>query len=196
MKFPVFRRPAKLRIRTIGAKVLKEKALPVPSIDDDLRLLAGRMTRSMEDAEGVGLAAPQIGVGIRLIVLGLPKQLSQGAGEVSPAELMLMPMMPLALVNPEASPIGQQTAVSEEGCLSVPGIYARVERPERVMLTAQFLNGESFTMECGGFLARAVQHEIDHLDGILFVDRLGKDELEKVNTGLGKAKKTKDTVNE
>ncbi|MBN1863690.1 MAG: peptide deformylase [Victivallales bacterium] len=189
MKFPVFKKPAKLRIRTLGAKVLEEKALAVEIIDDEIRLLADMMIDSMGAAEGVGLAAPQVGVGIRLIVLGLPKQFSQGATDISPAEQMLLPKMPLCLVNPEISPVGRTTSISEEGCLSVPGIYAKVERPDRVMLSAQFLNGDSFSMECSGFLARAVQHEIDHLEGILFVDRLDKDERGRIGPELDKIKK-------
>ena len=137
----------------------------------------------MWDADGVGLAAPQIGKSIRLIVLGVPNE--QGTvPPTSPGELQLLPQMPLALVNPEVTPATENLVCAEEGCLSVPQIYAKVTRPESVMLSAQLLSGHQINVECSGFLARALQHEIDHLNGILFPDIIDKEDLEQIKSSL------------
>ena len=184
MRFTAFMKREDLRIRTIGARVLGEKAAPVLNIDEELGQLAARMVKAMQKADGVGLAAPQIGVALRLVVLGLPSGMDGSQGLLSPGEVLMLPRMPLCLVNPEISPLGTGTVCAEEGCLSVPGVYANVARPERIMVTAGLLNGESLTLECGGFLARVIQHEVDHLEGILFVERLDDAERERVKTEL------------
>jgi peptide deformylase len=175
--------PKTLEIRIWGDPVLRRKADPIPTAPDpELAKLAKAMVATMRSADGVGLAAPQIGKSIRFVVLEVPMP---DNGPSSPGEALLLPMMPLALINPEIVPIttgGLDTA--EEGCLSVPKLYAKVQRPSKVILKALTLSGERLDIECGGFLARAIQHEIDHLDGVLFPDRLDKAEFERVKDNL------------
>lgn len=178
-------------IMTLGERVLKETALPVDEINDDIRDLALRMQETMYNADGVGLAAPQVGVGLRLIVLGVPTPDPNKISLTTPGELLLLPRMPMALVNPQITVITDHTVSAEEGCLSVPQIYAHVSRPEKIILSATFLDGEKINVECGGFLARAIQHEVDHLDGVLFIDRLDEEELAKIKEELKQLKKDK-----
>lgn len=182
-----------MEIKTYGDQVLKEIAAPVPEIDDEIKKLASRMEETMYDADGVGLAAPQVGVSLRLIVLGVPTPNPETHQPSSPGELLLLPRMPMALINPEITPVTDKMVIAEEGCLSVPQLYAQVRRPERVMLNAVLLNGEKINIECGGFLARAIQHEVDHLNGILFVDKLEDEELAKIKEDLKQLKKDKKT---
>lgn len=137
--------------------VLKEKSVPVEMFDEELRALAADMAETMYDAPGVGLAAPQVGVLKRLVVIDC-------SGQEEPADLIVA-------VNPEI--VGREGACTEEeGCLSVPGYFARVDRSASVTLRYQDLAGEVREREADGLLAVAIQHEIDHLDGVLFVDRL------------------------
>ena len=155
-------------VYTIGAPVLRKNAAPVAVIDDNVRQLAFDMFEAMRYFNGIGLAAPQYGVSQRLVVIDVPSDNSTG----SPGEQLLLPKMPMALVNPEIIMSSRESACREEGCLSVPGVYAPVCRPERVVLRAQLLDGEFVEIECGGLLGRCIQHELDHLDGKLFTDRL------------------------
>lgn len=134
---------------------LRKVAEPVSVFDEALERLVEDMFETMYDAPGIGLAAPQIGVNQRVIVVDVSEDKSA----------------PLALINPElTSQEGMQSY--QEGCLSVPGIYDDVERPERVSLTAYNPKGERIEMNADGLLAVCIQHEIDHLDGKLFVDYL------------------------
>ena len=184
-----FDKKENLRIRIYGDPVLKMKAAKVGDIDASITRLADSMIKTMRRADGVGLAAPQIGKSIRLIVLEIPYD-SENIQPSSPGELQLLPQMPIALVNPEVVPTTSVTSTSEEGCLSVPKIYAKVTRPESVLLEATLLTGRKIKVECGGFLARALQHEFDHLDGILFVDRIDEDETERIRESLNALKKS------
>ncbi|NBB70699.1 MAG: peptide deformylase [Alphaproteobacteria bacterium] len=137
---------------------LKTKAAPVEAVDDELRRLMDDMLETMYAAPGIGLAAPQVGVMQRLIVLDV-------AGKDGPPA-------PMCLVNPEIVARGEDTVVAEEGCLSLPEIYAEVERHARVFVRFTDREGEVREMDTDGLLARCVQHELDHLDGVLFVDHL------------------------
>ena len=167
-------------VYTLGAGVLREKARPVERIDDTLRQLALEMAETMLVFDGIGLAAPQFGESLRLVVLGVPQERNSG----TPGEQLLLPQMPLALVNPEIIVVSDEKSEYDEGCLSLPGIYGTVVRPQKVVLRTQLLNGEFVEVECGGLLARCVQHELDHLDGVVFSDRLAPDELRKVRGDL------------
>jgi peptide deformylase len=148
---------ALLQIRHYPDPVLKVPAVPVEIFDDSLRQLAADMAETMYAAPGVGLAAPQVGVSSRLLVIDCSAR-DEGPGLLS-------------VVNPEILESDGEL-FDEEGCLSVPGYYANVARKERVKVRFQDLQGESRTLEAEGLWAVAFQHEIDHLDGILFVDRL------------------------
>lgn len=145
-----------LPIRTFGDPVLREKARPVESFDDALRRLADDMIRTMHEAPGVGLAAPQVGRPLRLIVFDV-------GGEETPD--------PQALANPALyDEWGEQ--IAEEGCLSLPGLYYPVRRHEHVAAKGFDLDGHEVTIEGQELLARVLQHEVDHLEGVLFIDRL------------------------
>jgi peptide deformylase len=147
-----------LKMYHYGSPVLKKRAETVTEFDDELRDFVNRMAETLYEENGVGLAAPQVGISRRIVVIDL----SFGE-EVD----RILPM-----INPEIlSAEGECTL--EEGCLSIPGIYEDVVRPERVRVRYCDPQGRTVEMDADGFLARVIQHEADHLDGILFVDRLG-----------------------
>ena len=141
-----------------GDSILRKKALQVAKIDDRIRDLSARMFEVMKKARGVGLAANQVGALDRLVVIDTNRGETKGHC--------------FTLINPEL--IGSKGEVRlEEGCLSFPDLSAEVERPEKVCFAATGLDGKRFEFEAEGILARAVQHEIDHLNGVLFIDHLG-----------------------
>ncbi len=151
-------------IRILGDEVLREPAAPVETFDEGLRALVDDMWETMYHADGIGLAAPQIGISKRLIVVH-PRQSDERAEGEEAHE-------PLALVNPRVVDSSVETDKEIEGCLSIPGVEEYVERFLDVRVEAQDLDGSPFEVEAGGLLGRALQHEIDHLDGILFIDRI------------------------
>lgn len=171
-------------VYTAGAAVLKEIASPVVSVNQEIRDLAEEMIKAMRFFDGIGLAAPQYGKSLRLVVFDVPKQNSTG----TPGEEYLLPKMPLAVINPEIIARSAQVTEREEGCLSVPGIYAPVVRPSSVVFRAQTLDGEFLEFECGGLLGRCIQHELDHLDGFLFTDRLSPDAERAIRGDLNRLK--------
>ena len=175
-----FGKRKKYMLQTYGNGSLKKVSEKVTVFDRELVELAKYMTRAMHGLNGIGLAAVQIGVHKRLIVLDIAQ--SSMGNPPTPGELQLLPQMPLALVNPEIIEFGEETEPYDEGCLSVPGLYAEVVRPRLIKVRAQDLTGETFEFECGGLLARCIQHEVDHLDGYLFVDRLS-DEVKTTVSG-------------
>ena len=143
-------------IRLYSDPVLREKALPVQEITDVERKLASDMLSTMYASPiGVGLAAPQVGILKQLIVIDLNREEPEGS--------------PLVLFNPEIQSLAGET-IEEEGCLSFPGITADVKRAAKAVVTAQGIDGEPIRIEGEDLLARALQHEIDHLNGILFID--------------------------
>lgn len=167
-----------LFIETLGSPILRAVSRPVDKVDDALRGLAGIMLQSMEKFNGIGIAAPQVGRNLRIIAVDIP---ADSAGEPpTPGELELLPKMPLVLLNPEIEILPGDSSRREEGCLSVPGIWAEVERPEKIRLRAETIDGEKIDTECGGLLSRCLQHEVDHLDGLTFIDRLDKAAAAKV----------------
>lgn len=149
---------ARLDIEIMGAKVLREKAAPVEAVTDGTRRLIRDMFDTMYDAEGIGLAAPQVGVSERVMVVDVSDE--DGRHHVH------------ALVNPVIVESASETDTAAEGCLSIPGIEEQVTRPVRVVVEGLSPSAEPLRVEAEGILARALQHEIDHLDGILFIDRL------------------------
>lgn len=140
----------------MGDPVLREEAVEIDAITDEVRALARDMFDTMYEAEGVGLAANQVGVTRRLIV-------------VDPREDGVTPR---ALVNPRVVSTGEETERSEEGCLSIPGLRDIVERPAAAVVEALDLEGAPIRIEAEGLHARVLLHEIDHLDGVLFLDRV------------------------
>jgi len=154
------RRAAALRmVRQWGDPVLKSRALPVTRFDDDLRQQIEGMGAIMEDAFGIGLAATQLGKLNRVLVYRVEQE--------SPV---------IALVNPELEWSGEELESAEEGCLSLQGVLVDVERPVHVRVRAQDATGAPVTVEASGLEARVIQHEMDHLDGVLILDRTSRAE--------------------
>lgn len=161
-----------LDIVQYGHPVLRQRCRKVTAVDDDLIRLVGDMLETMVDANGVGLAAPQVGVPIRLAVVDVshdPECVSYL--KVNGEDVALEAIMPLVFINPELE-FGQAKEFGLEGCLSIREIRAEVRRPASVKATLPQLDGSVLVVETDGLLARALQHEIDHLNGVLFVDRL------------------------
>ncbi|HOR02968.1 MAG TPA: peptide deformylase [Candidatus Syntrophosphaera sp.] len=154
------RSPKLLDIHVYGDDVLRLRAAEVETIDDELLQFAKDLTHTMYKRDGVGLAAPQTGVSKRVIVVD-PHWSKEGAKRE-----------PLVMINPEIESSDGETEM-EEGCISVPGIYARVQRASAISVSFTDLSGERRLMKLSGYPAVVVQHEHDHLNGILFVDRLG-----------------------
>ena len=163
MKLPIFH---------YGHPVLRAKGKRITKVDDRIRELAANMFETMREAHGVGLAAQQVGEALQLTVIDVSAAEDQESTmRLNGAEVDPKSSMPLVLLNPELS-FGKETVVAAEGCLSFPEITADIRRAFAVTLRAQTLEGESIEVEATGLLARAMQHEVDHLNGILFIDRM------------------------
>jgi peptide deformylase len=143
-------------LHVLGSPVLRQRAAPVATVDDEVRRLVEDLFETMRAAKGVGLAANQVGIARRVAVVDV--------GPDAPP--------PLVLINPVILARGDELETAEEGCLSIPEIFGDVERPLAITLEATGLDGARYTLDAAGFKARAIQHEIDHLDGILFLDHL------------------------
>jgi peptide deformylase len=143
-------------LHLLGSPILRQRAEPVAAVDDAVREIVEDLFETMYAARGVGLAANQIGLARRVAVVDVGKETPE----------------PLVLINPVIVEQGDETDVTEEGCLSIPEIFGDIERPLRVVIEALDRNGEPFRLESVGYQARAIQHEIDHLDGVLFLDHL------------------------
>ena len=157
-------------IRRLGDPVLKSRATPVDQFDDALRAQVARMGGLMNDALGVGLAAPQIGLSQRLLVYRV--------GQDAPL---------IALVNPEIEWTSDEEEEFEEGCLSIPGVAVDVERPVHVRVRAQDEAGAERVVEASGLEARVIQHEVDHLNGVLILDRTSKEQRKEAMRALREA---------
>ncbi|AFZ31877.1 peptide deformylase [Gloeocapsa sp. PCC 7428] len=147
-----------LDIRYLGDRALRQPAKRVAKVDQELRLLAKEMLQTMYTADGIGLAAPQVAVQKQVIVIDCEPD--------NPAN------PPLVLVNPVIKQFSPELCVMQEGCLSIPGVYLDVVRPQVVEISYKDENGRPRTLKANELLARCIQHEIDHLNGVLFVDRV------------------------
>jgi peptide deformylase len=163
------RRRALAQVRQFGDPVLRTETRPIESFDERLKAEAERMIALMRDAYGIGLAAPQVGASHRLLVYQVGDQ------------------RPRVLANPEIVWSSDNGEVLEEGCLSLTGVQVDVERPVHVLVTAQDVNGEKFKIEASGLEARVIQHELDHLDGVLIIDRTTKDQRREALRALREA---------
>ena len=162
----------RLSILQYGDPILRTKGKPIDKIDPRIRELAQKMVETMHAANGVGLAAQQIGEALQLTVLDVsevedrPSTMKLNGESIDPKIAM-----PLVLINPQID-LGAETEKGTEGCLSFPEITGEIVRSKSITVRAQNLDGEPIEIETTGFLARAVQHEVDHLSGILFIDRM------------------------
>lgn len=147
-----------LKILTVPNPILTTKSKPVEQIDGEVLNLIPEMIQACRAAQGIGLAAPQIGKLIRLCIINLEH----------------IGIAPFALINPKISRRSWKKIDMEEGCLSIPGIFGVVRRPEKITVKATAPNGKSASFKADGLLARVIQHEIDHLDGVLFTSKLTK----------------------
>jgi peptide deformylase len=166
-----------LKIEMLGSEVLRRPAEEVAEIGEELRLLVQDMFETMRDAEGIGLAGPQVGVSKRILVVDLADERTA----------------PFALVNPRIVETSKETEKADEGCLSIPGAIGLVNRPARVSVEGVDADGCPVRIDADGLLARCLQHEIDHLDGILFIDHLSPLKrnmlLKKYRAGLDQAER-------
>lgn len=160
--------------------VLRQASKPVESVDAAVRALADDMLETMYDAPGIGLAAIQIGEPLRMTVIDLSKEDEE--------------KQPHLFINPEIVTRSDETSVYEEGCLSIPDYYAEVERPAEVTVRYLDRDGREQTMEADGLMATCLQHEIDHLDGVLFIDYISKLKRDMVVRKFRKLARDKDTT--
>ena len=133
---------------------------PVGPVTEEVRTLAADMLETMYDAPGIGLAAIQVGVPKRLVVVDLAKKVEE--------------RQPMVMLDPEVTWVSEETRTHEEGCLSIPDYYEEVERPDRIRYRYRTLDGETVDAETDGILATCLQHEIDHLNGVMFIDHLSR----------------------
>lgn len=155
--------------------ILRQVCEPVAEVTDDVRTLMDDMLETMYEAPGIGLAACQIGVLKRIVVIDISKEDEKKA--------------PLCLVNPEITWTSEETSTYEEGCLSIPEYYEEVERPAACVVTFMDRDGKRQELKCEGLLATCVQHEVDHLNGVLFIDHISKLKRDRVVKKFTKAAK-------
>ncbi len=147
-----------LQMHHLGDRVLRTPAKRVAKIDDDVRRTAREMLQTMYSEDGIGLAAPQVGINKQIIVIDCEPDKPEAP--------------PIVLINPVIKKFGKTTCTGQEGCLSIPGVYLDVDRPEEIEVSFKDEHGRMHTITATGLLSRVIQHEIDHLNGVLFVDRV------------------------
>jgi len=186
-----------LTIRYYGDPVLKQTGTKVDQFDEPLAQLSKDMLDTMRQNDGIGLAAQQIGLASQFCVMDVPDHPEYpmlcilDGKPVSPSLVM-----PISMANPRVQSLPGDEYYYEEGCLSFPGINAEVARPERILATYQDLQGAEHTLECDGLLARCILHEVDHLNGILFIDRMEKAAYSEIKKDVQALKKeTKAKIN-
>jgi len=176
-------------MRYLGDPVLAAKAKPVEVITDEIRELSRAMLKLMYEKKGIGLAGNQVGELLRIVVIDIDAPTDDDGNPIplqTPGEIELLPKMPITLINPEIVSCSEELSDYDEGCLSVPKLYSNVVRPASVVLKSQLLDGSSILAECGGLLARVLQHEIDHLDGMVFVQKADEEGYKKIESGIEK----------
>jgi peptide deformylase len=161
-----------------GNPLLRKKCAPIEEITPEIIALAHRMVETMDLSRGI--AAPQIGHGIRLFVLRFYVEGPNGEQQVTP---------PFFYINPRILEVSKETLIDSEGCLSIPKLHGEVERPQKIIVEATGLDGKLFTQEIEGYNARIVLHENDHINGVLFIDRMDPHERKKLEPALRALKK-------
>lgn len=179
-----------LRLRYFGDPVLRQSGRKIEKFDDQLASLSQEMIEVMRESDGIGLAAQQVGIAEQFCVMDVPEHPDYpilcvlDGKALSPSLLM-----PMSLANPIVSPLPSDEYYYEEGCLSFPGINADVARPEKISVSYQDMDGIAHTLECDGLLARCIQHEVDHLNGVLFIDRMEKETYAEIKKEVQSLKK-------
>jgi peptide deformylase len=181
-----------LRVTKYGEPILRKKGAPITDFSQDLAQLAGDMIETMHNEEGIGLAAQQVDQALQICVVDLrPPEGTEVPfnyrydGKTPPLDLF----MPLAICNPEVTIIDESKDVYEEGCLSFPGVNGKVNRPVGVRCAFQDVEGNPHIIDADGLLGRCILHEVDHLNGVLFIDRMDKRDLRKNETKIKKLKR-------
>tara|TARA_B110000037_G_scaffold220998_1_gene290471 strand:+ start:1758 stop:2330 length:573 start_codon:yes stop_codon:yes gene_type:complete len=171
----------RLEIVQYGEKVLHQKGKKIEKFDDELMALFEDMVDAMDEAEGIGLASQQVGRALQFCVVDLAGMDPDFEYTIDGSKPPLDLFMPMSICNPKVETIGKPNiTVYEEGCLSFPDVRADVERPDWIRCKFQDVNGTKHVIECNGLLGRCIQHEVDHLNGILYIDRMKKRVLKKV----------------
>jgi peptide deformylase len=178
-----------LPLSYLGHPSLRKQSVDIEEITDEIRQLAGDMTVTMYENDGQGLAAPQVGVNLNMVALDVMMPRLDDPPATTPGELSMLPRMPLILVNPLVTDFSAETEVGVEGCLSLPEMSAPVERSIYVQLTFKTLEGRTESYRCGGMLARCLQHEIDHLNGIVYPDRVAEEDVELIRPKMDRLEK-------
>ncbi|MCC5788913.1 MAG: peptide deformylase [Opitutales bacterium] len=168
-----------LRLCLYNEPILRQKGEPIKTFDHDLRDLAREMVLIMEEENGIGIAAQQVGLDRQFCIVDVRNAEEPYLCELDGKPQLPDLLMPLYLANPEITKASAQQSVFEEGCLSLPEIRGEVERPQEIVVRFQDLEGAWRQLRADGILARCIQHEIDHLNGILFIDHLPPAELKK-----------------
>jgi peptide deformylase len=173
-----------LEVVKYGHPVLRQKGVRVETVTPELHQLIKDMLETMYAAKGIGLAAQQVGRALQLTVVDVRGSTDRPSTlEIDGKESEVAALMPLVLINPEVVPMGDPVA-GPEGCLSFPEIFGEIKRPGMAEVKALKETGQEIKFRCGGLLARAIQHELDHLNGILFIDRMSRAEKEELKSQL------------
>jgi peptide deformylase len=169
-----------LEVVRYGHPALRSKGRKIEKIDDSILKLAEEMIVTMYEEDGCGLAAHQVGRSLQMAVIDVMPAFEDRPSRawINGRELELDSLMPLVMINPVIHPLGEEKSREVEGCLSMPGLHDEVERPARIRIVCQELDGSQMDFEAEGLLARAAQHEVDHLHGILFIDHLSAEQLQ------------------
>ena len=171
-----------LEIKFYGEPVLHQKGEPVTNFGEPLRQFSSDMLETMYEADGIGLAAQQVGEAVQFCIVEVPRDLEDEPtkcildGKAIPQDLL----MPISMANPVVNTVGREKGMMNEGCLSFPEIRGPVERILEIQVTYQDLEGDEHTLQCDGLLARCIQHEVDHLNGTLFIDRMSKKDFAEI----------------
>jgi peptide deformylase len=170
--------PTPLDVVKYGHPALRSKGRRIDVIDDSIIELAEAMIATMYEEDGCGLAAHQVGRPIQMAVIDVLDAMESRPSRAwkDGREIEMESLMPLVMINPEIHPVGEERCVEAEGCLSMPGLYDEVDRPARVRIICQDIDGSTLDFEAEGLLSRAAQHEHDHLHGILFIDHLSPED--------------------
>ncbi len=178
-----------MNVCVYGNTVLEKIAKPIVQFDTTLEVLSKTMLETMYKAEGIGLAAPQIGQSVRLVVIDLQDATPKDEVILNEKKIPTALLFPLVIVNPTLTPMGKEEDIMEEGCLSLPNVRGNVKRFSSIQARYQDIYGAWHELQCSGLLARCFQHEVDHLNGVLFIKHLLAAELEPQKELLENIKK-------